>query len=140
MSAPLFDTDWIDKVEEQHEEAVAQFKAAVSTARSSSDEAIRQVISLTGSGKNVVVFSSIRSLCASVCLPSVGCSVSHFFMAFGPLFWLPYFTKLCSFGCAEFLPPRFLWLTVEFFRLTTMQNVFGLEASRLFTRQTSSCF
>jgi len=44
MSAPLFDTDWIDKMEEQHEEAVAQFKAAVSTARSSSDEAIRQVI------------------------------------------------------------------------------------------------
>jgi len=43
MLAPLIGEDWIAKMEEQHEEAVAQFKAAVATARSGSDEAIRQV-------------------------------------------------------------------------------------------------
>jgi len=42
MTSELFGTDWIQKMEEQHEEAVAQFKAAVGSARSGSDEAIRQ--------------------------------------------------------------------------------------------------
>jgi len=43
MSHKLFGDDWLQKMEEQYEEAVSLFKAAVAKARAGSDEAIRQV-------------------------------------------------------------------------------------------------
>jgi len=42
MASELFGSDWIQKMEEEHDEATRQFKAAVASARSGSDEAVRQ--------------------------------------------------------------------------------------------------
>jgi hypothetical protein len=43
MSAPLFGPNWLEKTPKLHEEAYRSFLAAVSTARQSSDEGIKQV-------------------------------------------------------------------------------------------------
>jgi len=43
MASELFGPDWVQKMEEEHDEATRQFKAAVASARSGSDEAVRQV-------------------------------------------------------------------------------------------------
>jgi hypothetical protein len=43
MAAPLFGPNWMEKTQKQHDTAVANFLAAVSTARTSSDEGIKQV-------------------------------------------------------------------------------------------------
>jgi len=46
MAAPVFGDDWMSLDDEEYVEAYAQFKAAVSTARMSSDEGIKQVLVL----------------------------------------------------------------------------------------------
>ena len=43
MASPLFGDDWLEKDEVEHADAYSQFQAAVSTARMSQDEGIRQV-------------------------------------------------------------------------------------------------
>jgi hypothetical protein len=44
MAAPLFGKHWYEKPKDKHGEAMEQFKAAVVSARGSSDDAIKQVI------------------------------------------------------------------------------------------------
>ncbi len=43
MAAPLFGDKWYEKSKEDHAEANEQFKAAVASARSATDEGVRQV-------------------------------------------------------------------------------------------------
>jgi hypothetical protein len=43
LASPLFGANWIAKSSEEHTEAYSQFQAAVSTARMSTDEGIKQV-------------------------------------------------------------------------------------------------
>ncbi len=47
MAAPIFGKHWYEKSDLERGQAMEQFRAAVSTARNGSDEAIRQVCLLT---------------------------------------------------------------------------------------------
>jgi hypothetical protein len=44
MAAPLFGDEWFDKNYAEHAEAYAQFQAAVTTARASTNKGINQVL------------------------------------------------------------------------------------------------
>ena len=55
MAAPLFGKKWYEKPKAQHKEAMEQFRGAVASARTGSDEGVRQV-------KNVLFFRSRSGL------------------------------------------------------------------------------
>ncbi len=44
MAAPIFGKTWYEKSKSHHAEATEQFKAAVSSARATGDDAVKQVI------------------------------------------------------------------------------------------------